>query len=69
MLRLCNQSPRKRPTARRAVACVLVDREHSIVHVIILVSEEGVLPFSDYGLKDCPTTPALLHIQIPPTGD
>lgn len=31
------------------------------MHVTILVSEEGVLPSPDYGLRDYPTTPALLH--------
>lgn len=64
MLQLCNQCPRKSPTARRAVASVSrpLPRNHSIVHVIILVSEEGVLPSPDYKLDDCSTATALLHM-------
>lgn len=64
MLQLCNRGPRKSPTAIRAVASVSrpLLRNHSIVHVTILVSEEGVLPSPDYGLKDYPTTSALLRM-------
>lgn len=43
---------------------------HSVVHVMILVSEEGVLPsLLDYGLGDCPTAPMSLHIQMPLPGE
>lgn len=36
-------------------------RNHSIVHVIILVSVEGVLPSPGHGLKDGLTGPVLPH--------
>lgn len=64
-LRCCNSAIEVPEKARLPTELWLLSRplsrNHSIVHVTILVSEEGVLPSLDYGLKDYPTTPALLH--------